>query len=52
MHDAIGVTAGSRGCDYSGIHQVYVPVVGLADGLVHILYDKYKTAQRVETEGH
>jgi hypothetical protein len=30
---------------WSGINQIYVTGVGLADGLVHILYDKYQTAQ-------
>ena len=27
---------------WSGIRRIYVPQVGLADGIVHILYDKYK----------
>jgi exopolyphosphatase/guanosine-5'-triphosphate,3'-diphosphate pyrophosphatase len=29
---------------WAGIKKMYVPIVGLADGMVRILYDKYKTS--------
>jgi exopolyphosphatase/guanosine-5'-triphosphate,3'-diphosphate pyrophosphatase len=29
---------------WAGIRKMYVPIVGLADGMVRILYDKYKTS--------
>ena len=29
---------------WAGIRKMYVPIIGLADGMVRILYDKYKTA--------
>lgn len=30
---------------WSGIRAIYVPQVGLADGIIHILYDRYKVSQ-------
>ena len=30
---------------WAGVRKIYVPQVGLADGLVHILYEKYKTSR-------
>jgi exopolyphosphatase / guanosine-5'-triphosphate,3'-diphosphate pyrophosphatase len=36
---------------WSGINQLDVPAVGLTDGLVHSLYDKYK-ATRTETSSN
>lgn len=34
---------------WSGIRRIYVPQVGLADGIVHILYNKYKTPRNDES---
>lgn len=30
---------------WAGVRKIYVPQVGLADGIVHILYEKYKNSQ-------
>jgi hypothetical protein len=30
---------------WAGIRKMYVPQVGLADGIVRILYEKYKATQ-------
>ena len=35
---------------WSGIKQIFVPIVGLADGIVRILYEKYKTQEAVAAE--
>ena len=33
---------------WAGISKIFVPEVGLADGLIHILYEKYKGKHRVK----
>ena len=34
---------------WSGIQRIYAPQVGLADGIVHILYNKYKAPRNDES---
>jgi exopolyphosphatase/guanosine-5'-triphosphate,3'-diphosphate pyrophosphatase len=30
---------------WANIEEIYVPKIGLADGLIHLLYDEIKTSQ-------